>query len=162
MNAELNFIQCRSAVAQFMNIITWTPDIRGETVFSQFRRNGWSWRIYLGELSSSFEDHGRIMSRRYKMRASRHAALFIMRREKRRSYFPSDRFIFFTSLHALRCPKFRPAAGKSTVDRRFSGATSFRRSIPVQTFAVRVLSVCAIDPFSLQVSWEGPRTGRYT
>lgn len=86
---------------------------------------------------------------------------------KMKEPFPGlDVFFFIISLHALDgaawCPKFWPAAGKSIVDRHFSVSTNFRRSIPVHTFAVRVFSVCAIDPFSLQVSWEGPWTGRYT
>lgn len=58
----------------------------------------------------------------------------------------------------------RPVAGKSIVDRCFFDATTLRRSILVQTFAVRALSLCAIDPFSLYTGELGgaARTGRYT
>lgn len=137
------------------------------TVLSDYRVMS-SRRTFDPFLPSSFKNHERMTSRRQETRM-------------RRNYF----FIYNVCVDMCACligfffliislcdslggasmtGVLQLAAWKSIVDRHFFDATSLQRSIPVQTFAVRDLSLCVLLTLFhyTQVSWEGPRTGRYT
>lgn len=164
VDTKFNFIQCPMLRNSWITVIF---NIEDFNCFSQFRR------IIVTCLSrqtflSSFEDHERMTSRRHEAWVSRDEPLFIMRREKRRSHFPIGSFFFiiiFLYTRFRRRSKFWAGCWKKYCRSKFEFLRRDELSVqhPGPDFCgTRSLAVCAIDPFSLQVSWEGLRTGRYT